>query len=124
SIYVQPYPATSTKYPISKTGTTQHHHPAWSPDGAELFYVLGPPSAEVVKVLSTSPTFTFSNPAPVPKAFNEVGPGTARTFDLLREQRIIGVVDVGSTESTSSSAPQVRIVMNWFQELTGRAPTK
>jgi eukaryotic-like serine/threonine-protein kinase len=124
SIYVQPYPATNTKYPISKTGTTQYHHPVWSPDGTELFYIPGPNAFEVVRVLTTSPTFTFSNPTPVRRAFNESGPGTARTYDLLSNQRIVGVVDATSTESISVAEPQVRIVMNWFEELKQRVPTK
>jgi Tol biopolymer transport system component len=124
SIYVQPYPATSTKYPISKTGTTQHHHPVWSPDGTELFYLpSGFGDAEVVRVLTTSPTFTFSNPTPVTKAFLDAGPGSPRTFDLMRDQRIVGVVDAASTES-SNAQPEVRIVMNWFEELKQRVPTK
>ena len=80
--------------------------------------------AEVVRVLTTSPTFTFSNPTPVTKAFLDAGPGSARTFDLIRDQRIVGVVDAASPESSSNAQPEVRIVMNWFEELKRLVPTK
>jgi hypothetical protein len=43
---------------------------------------------------------------------------------LSRDQRLVGVVDATSTESVSIAEPQVRIVMNWFEELKQRVPIK
>ena len=41
AVYVQPFPADGTKYQLPKD-TNDEHHPLWSPDGRELFYVPGP----------------------------------------------------------------------------------
>src|SRR5262249_45528541 len=61
-IFVQPFPATGTKYQITRG--TDSHHPLWSPDGKELFYVPGP--GQFVRVgVSTQSNFSVGNPTPV-----------------------------------------------------------
>jgi hypothetical protein len=37
-VIVQPVPATGARYQVSTT-TETGHHPFWSPDGKELFYL-------------------------------------------------------------------------------------
>ncbi len=39
-IFVQPFPPTGAKYQLPNV--LDNHHPLWSPDGRELFYVPGP----------------------------------------------------------------------------------
>jgi serine/threonine-protein kinase len=122
SLFVQPFPTTGATYPISKGGGI---HPTWSPDGQELFY--GPSAGQFVAVsVTTRPTFTFGNPVLVPRLFFvERGPGFERNNDITRDgKRFLGVVAAGQTASGAPTAPQIQVVLNWFEELKARVPTK
>jgi len=123
TIYVQPVPPTGAKYPISKATEANHHHPVWSADGSDLLYLIGPGPAQVVAV-TTTPSFTFSSPVPVPKLFLEFGPTTARTFDVLRDKRIVGIVYGASSQTGAAALPHLQVVTNWFEELKQRAGGK
>jgi serine/threonine-protein kinase len=123
SLFVQPFPATGAMYPISNIGI----HAMWAPDGKELFY--GPGAGQFVAVsVTTRPTFTFGNPVPVPRpsTFVEGGPGFERNNDItLDGKRFLGVVAAGqSSTSGAPAAPQIQVVLNWFEELKARVPTK
>ena len=122
SLFVQPFPATGAMYPISNIGI----HAMWAPDGKELFYGPGPGQFVVVSV-TTRPTFTFGKPVPVPRGpFVEGGPGFERNNDItLDGKRFLGVVPAGqNTASGALAAPQIQVVLNWFEELKARVPTK
>jgi serine/threonine-protein kinase len=117
-LFVQPFPPTGATYPISKgTGL----HPLWSPDGKELIYSPGPNQLVSISV-TTRPTFTFGNPTPIPRAFIERGPPFERNNDILPDGRLLGTVPVGS--AGSAPTPQIQVVLNWFEELKTRVPTK
>ena len=121
SLFVQPFPTTGATYQISKTSGV---HPTWSPDGKELFYSRGPDRFVAVSV-TTRPTFTFGNPVPVPRPFIERGPAFERNNDItLDGKRFLGVVAAGQTASGAPAAPQIQVVLNWFEELKARVPTK
>ena len=122
SLFVQPFPTTGAKYQISKTGGI---HPMWSPDGKELFYRPGVNQLVAVSV-TTRPTFTFGNPVPVPRPFVESRPGFERNNDItLDGKRFLGVVAAGQgSTSGAPAAPQIQVVLNWFEELKARVPTK
>jgi serine/threonine protein kinase len=119
SVFVQPYPATGAKYLIASG-----FHPLWSPDGKELIF----PATGGLQVVSTSttPAFAFRNSTPIsPGPLRMRGPNVAREFDISRDgQRVIGVMRAGLTQSALGSAPQVQVVLNWFEELKARVPTK
>ena len=122
SLFVQPFPTTGATYPISK-GTG--FHPTWSPDGKELFYTAGAGGGTFVGVsVTTRPTFTFGNPVLVPpRLFVGRGPESERNNDItLDGKRFLGVVAAG--QSAAPAAPQIRVVLNWFEELKARVPTK
>ena len=125
SLFVQPFPTTGATYPISKSGGG--FHPTWSPDGKELFYFTGGGGAQLLAVsVKTRPTFTFGNPVPVPRPSVERGPGFERNNDItLDGKRFLGVVAAGqNTASSALAAPQIQVVLNWFEELKARVPTK
>jgi hypothetical protein len=74
--------------------------------------------------VTTRPTFTFGNPVPVPTPFVERGPGFERNNDItLDGKRFLGVA-AGQTASGAPAAPQIQVVLNWFEELKARVPTK
>src|SRR5215472_16567152 len=61
-VYVQPFPPTGERYQLPvRRG---NHHPLWSRDGKELFYVPGPGEFVAISV-STTPSFLFGNPIPI-----------------------------------------------------------
>lgn len=92
AVIVQPYPATGAKYQISPS-SEDGHHAIWARDGKELFYTPGPGTIfNAVRVDTTSPAFE-----PVILGL------TANTTDPTREERI-----------------ELRIVLNWVEELTAR----
>jgi serine/threonine-protein kinase len=125
SLFVQPFPTTGARYPISKGGG---FHPTWSPDGKELFYFAGAGAGQFVAVsVATRPTFTFGNPAPVSsRVFIDRGPGFERNNDItLDGKRFLGVVAAGQNAAAGApAAPQIQVVLNWFEELKARVPTK
>ena len=123
SLFVQPFPATGATYPISKgTGS----HPVWSPDGKELFYFTGGGrfGQAVAVSVRTQPTFTFGNPVPGPSGFFGRGLSGERNYDITRDgKRFLGVVPAGQSASGAPAAPQIQVVLNWFEELRRLAPT-
>jgi hypothetical protein len=91
--------------------------PLWSPDGKALFYVV--PNQLLMVPISTRPTFTFGQPVQLPKPFDTIGPAAIRTYDITPDgQRFVGVVQSGPSTS------QVRVVLNWFEELKQRVPVR
>ena len=73
----------------------------------------------MVKV-TTQPPFSFASPVAVPRPFGIAGPGTPRTFDLLPDDRIIGV----SPAAQGPGGAELRVVLNWFEELKARVRGK
>jgi serine/threonine-protein kinase len=121
SLFVQPFPTTGATYPISKGGG---FHPTWSPDGKELFYLAGVGAGQFVAVsVTTRPT--FGNPVSMPRLFVARGPAFERNYDItLDGKRFLGVVAAGQTASGAPAASQIQVVLNWFEELKARVPTK
>jgi hypothetical protein len=75
--------------------------------------------------VTTRPTFTFGNPVSVPRPFVERGPVFERNYDItLDGKRFVGLVVAGQTASGAAAAPQIRVVLNWFEELKARVPVK
>ena len=75
--------------------------------------------------VTTRPTFTFGNPVPVPRPFAAGRPEFERNYDItLDGKRFLGVVAAGQTASGAPAAPQIQVVLNWFEELKARVPTK
>jgi Tol biopolymer transport system component len=125
NLFVEPFPTTGATYPISKGNG---FHPMWSPDGKELFYSTGGGAgiSQVVAVsVTTRPTFTFGNPVPVPSGFLGHGQNAERNNDITSDgKRFLGVVAAGQTASGAPAAPQIQVVLNWFEELKARVPVK
>jgi Tol biopolymer transport system component len=126
TLFVQPFPPTGAKYQIGSVGAI---HPLWSPDVKDLFFYTvsastGLSQISVVSVM-TQPTFAFSSPTAVPKGEADGG-GLAgqRNNDIAPDgKRFLAVVNTGATR-TVSTALQIDVVLNWFEELKARVPTK
>ena len=112
--FVQPFPPSGTKYQIGRGG-----RPLWSRDGTELFYVPAPGQFMAVTV-RTRPSFSFTNPVAVPRLFGAADPASPRPFDLLPDGRFVGAATLGQGGATGRA--EIRVVLNWFEELRARAP--
>ena len=118
--YVEPFPSDGSKHLIARQGG----RPLWSRDGKELFFVPAPGLFNVVAV-KTAPTFTITSPIAVPRGFGPAAPTEPRTFDIMPDGRIVGVITVGQSQSESSAqiqVQQIHVVLNWFEELKRLVP--
>jgi eukaryotic-like serine/threonine-protein kinase len=126
AVYVQPFPATGSRFQASVNAPQDDpHHPLWSRDGTELFYVAGPNRLVVTSVTNRS-GLMFTNPVLIQtgtwkNTFG--GPTTIRNYDVSPDsKRFIGVIASGLSQSGTPRAPQIQIVLNWIQELQQRVP--
>ena len=121
SLYVEPFPRTGAQHQISNGNA---HFPLWSRDGKELFYVPERGEPVVVRV-ATKPSFSVGDPIQLPTLGVEAGAGFSRNYDVTPDgTRLIRVIDAGQTQSGTPAAPQIQVVLNWFEELKARVPTR
>jgi eukaryotic-like serine/threonine-protein kinase len=123
TIYVQPFPATGAKYQLAASENSSPHEVVWSPDGNKLFYNPRPSGFEAVSV-TTEPTFAFGNPVAVPRPFPLAPPLARRVYDITPSGKFLVLMPAGRTESGTLTGPHIQVVLNWFEELTARVPTK
>ena len=123
TIYVQPFPATGDKHQLSAKGLQNPHEVAWSPDGKELFYVPRIGGFEAVSI-TTEPTFAFGTAVAVPRPFLLGPPNSPTLYDIAPDGKFVGLITAGQTESDAARVPQIQVVLNWFEELKARVPTR
>jgi Tol biopolymer transport system component len=122
STYVVPFPTTGSKYLVTQVGG----RPLWSHDGRELFYVPATGRFNVVSV-KTTPIFAVTPAVELPRKFGPASPAEPRTFDIMRDGQIIGVVPSVHSPAglqAETQIEQIHVVLNWFEELKARVPTK
>jgi hypothetical protein len=101
-------------------------HPVWTPDGDSLVYVPSANSGRlaIVRVMKDKGV-TFGVPVTMPAVVTGgVLSGGRRAYDVLPDGRFIGLVVPGDVPSTVGSARQIRVVLNWHEELKRLVPTK
>ena len=123
-IYVEPFPATSEVNQISAEAD-DGHHPQWSQDGKELFFI-GP--GRFVRVsITTKPKFAVGSPVLIPRGFTEGNAASGvRSYDVSPDaQRFIGVVVASDPGGAATvGGPQLHVIANWFEELKQKVPVK
>ena len=125
-VYVQPFPATGVKYQLPQAEQGEHRHPLWSPDGPELFYMLGGTIRFRVSSVTTHPAFAFGNAAPVPKPgfWGDSFADLARPYDITPDgRRFIARIPAGANgQAEADRQARIQVVLNWSEELKQRAP--
>lgn len=112
------------KYQIAKRTATNPHHPAWSPNRKELFYIPGPLKLVAVTI-ATEAAFAVGQPLDIPTGgFQEGGPSEVRSYDFLPDGTLIGIVPTARAQSGTGSNPRMEVVLNWFEELKQLAPLR
>ena len=123
TIFVEPFPSTGAKYQLVVQGPpSTAHKPVWAPDGRELLYVPRLGGFEAVSV-TMRPAFAFGYAVPVPRKFNPGAPPVRALYDITPDGRFVGVIPVGDSGAIYS-APQIEVVLNWFEELRRLVPLK
>ena len=121
TIYVRPFPAAAGVIHDLPPRGGQPKHPVWSADSKQLFYNPGPGQFESVSV-TTQPTFAFGNPVALPRPFPGAPPGVRRPYDITPDGRFVSAIAAGQSVSGRPTAPQIQVVLNWFEELRARVP--
>jgi eukaryotic-like serine/threonine-protein kinase len=123
-IFVQPFPPTGARYQIPVQQVD--FHPVWGPKGNELIYVPSAASGQLAVVgFATQPTVTFGSPVTLQaRVTGNRTSGRMRAYDVLPDGRLVGLVQPTEPDSTGTTAPQIRVALNWFEELKQRVPTK
>jgi Tol biopolymer transport system component len=105
-VYVRAYPGPGGRWQISSAGGTGA---LWSRDGRELFFSKGRTMMAVA--IGTKPTFSASTPAALFSgnfAWGRVG-----NYDIAPDGRHFAMV----LPAMEESAPEMRVIVNWFEEL-------
>jgi serine/threonine-protein kinase len=121
-VYIEPFPPTGERYQAPKQGLD--YHPLWAPDGKSLFYVsvLGSPLVSVPVALR--PSVAFGTPTALVRGPRPGVPGyETRGFDILPDGRFISLAPVQEQPGAPRPA-ELRVVLNWTEELKQRVPTK
>jgi hypothetical protein len=124
-VFIQPFPPTGDRYQAPKL--ERDFQPVWSPKGTELFCVPTAASGRLAVVsVATKPAVIFGSPVLLPARVtaNRLSVET-RAYDMLPDGRFVGLVSVSEPESSGPAATaQIRVVLNWSEELQQRVPAK
>jgi len=123
-VFVQPFPATGAKVQVS-SNTEDGHHQVWSSDGKELYYTPGAGNRLTAVTVTASQGFAFGPAPPVARLFVNQSPLFVRPFDVARDgKRFLGLLSPDALNADPETRPEIRIVLNWFEELKARAPVQ
>jgi len=126
-VYLQPVPPTGARYELPRQRLD--FAPVWTRNGKEVLYVPSAASGDMVGVpVSTATGVTFGAPATFPARVTAGRlSGEARAYDTLPDGTLIGLVDPANQKTdveAATSANEVRVVLNWFEELKARVQPK
>jgi serine/threonine protein kinase/Tol biopolymer transport system component len=123
-IYVQPFPAGGVRHQVSAAGG---ENPVWSPDGSSIYYRAIEGGQFAVSVLTapvtTKPRFRAGAPQVLfEERLYEVGTyGWGPIFDIAPDGKSFAMV---KADESWGRASEVRVVLNWFDELKRLAPAE
>jgi len=126
-IYVRTFPDVNKgKWQVSSGGA---YSPLWSPDGRELFYRSG--DATMAVEVKTDPTFKRENPKTLFRGTYvsvNVIKNVSTSWDIHPDgKKFLMIKPPASTSATPTGVapqPKIIVVVNWFEELKARVPTK
>ena len=119
-VFVQPFPPTGDVFQAPKTA--RDFHPVWAGTG-ELLYVPSAVSARMALLSFTArPGPAFGTPTMIPaRVTADRRSGEHRSFDVLPDGRLVGLRSRAS-QNLSDFDAEIRVTMNWFEELKQRVP--
>jgi len=126
-LYIQPFPtAGGAKYLIDPARLA--NNPSWSPDSREVFFHRGNASTMHGVRIETQPAFTASPPSDLPVRLFEWD-ANVRKYDITPDgKQFVMLYAPQTTAVATATAPaepqEIRVVLNWFEELKRLAPVK
>jgi Tol biopolymer transport system component len=99
-------------------------HPRWSRAGQELCYNPSPSSFECARITTDSSDFGFEKPVDIPRKLELSPPGSRANYDIVADGRFVGFIPAGQMEYAPRSHAQIKVVVNWFEELKARLPRR
>ena len=114
AVYVRGYPDANGPWQISTRGGMA---PVWARSGRELFYVDESSTLMAVPVDTTGPQFKHGQPERVFATATKYW-GDFYSYDVTPEGRFLMLKNVGQREA------RIVVVLNWFEELRRRVPTR
>lgn len=122
-VFVEPFPPTGEKHQAPKTAID--YHPVWAPDGSSIFYVFASNQPLVSVPVSVGASVTFGTPKILARAPQPALTTSAvRDYDVLRDGRILSLSPTVADGTSGKSMNEIRVVLNWFEELKQRVPSK
>jgi hypothetical protein len=107
-VYVQPFPALDTRTQVSNEGGSQ---PVWSRDGSRLFFRRG--RSLFATEVQTSSVFSAKRPVELLEAdFATSASGTA-SYDVAPDGKRFVVF----RSTVGEGQVEVKVILNWFEEL-------
>jgi serine/threonine-protein kinase len=121
-LFVQPFPPTGAKYQITTTGAVA---PLWSPDGKQIFYIGSSGGTQQLSSVDvhTEPRFGFANPTklPIDRIASRLN-DSVRPYDITPDGKQFLIIYRDAITPDEPVQPQIRITLNWFEELKRRVP--
>ncbi len=118
-IYVEPFPGPGPKVPVSIGGGTQ---PVWSRESRELFY-RSPDGMMMAATIAGEATPQVSDrTALFPASSFRSGGNSMRQYHVALDGRFLMMRLPGAESGDEAAAPQITVVLNWFEELMARVP--
>ncbi len=117
-IYVRPFPAMSTKLPISTSGGES---PRWSASGRQLFYRDAVNNQLMAVDVETAQDFHAGRPRPLFPLYStgaSTNTGLYKGWDVTADGKRFLVINAPGAET----GVKLQAVVNWFEELRRRAP--
>jgi serine/threonine-protein kinase len=117
-VFVRPFPGPGGKWQISTEGG---QHPAWSPNGKELFFRSADRRIMVAGYTAAGDSFTAGTPRLWSEGTNIVVRGTLRTFDLHPDGKRFAVLKAPAAQDDTKQ-DKIVFIFNFFDELRRIAP--
>jgi serine/threonine-protein kinase len=116
-VYVRPFPDVGKgRWQVSEQGGSR---PVWAHNGKELFYLSADQSLMSVSFAESTDAFTAMTPRKLTALPQQVG-GAARAYDVSRDDQRFLIIK----NETVSDRAEIRIVLNWLEELKKKVPVK
>jgi hypothetical protein len=112
--------------PLQLPKVSGDFHPVWTSGGKELVYVAGAVLNQFAVVsVTTSPSLRFGSPTSFTSSVQDKISTDRRNFDVLPDGRFIGVASSDRDDNASAAGSRdIRVVLNWTEELKTRVPIK
>jgi Tol biopolymer transport system component/tRNA A-37 threonylcarbamoyl transferase component Bud32 len=121
-VFVQPVPPTGAIYQAPRQ--IVDFHPVWSASGSELVFTVAATAGQMAAVgVTTAGAVKFGATVRFPASVTgDRLSRQQRAWDLMPDGRIIGIVP--ADQAAPRSFAEMRLVLNWFEELQARVPVR